>query len=452
MKKSIVLFLIPLLFLFSGVSMANEKDTFYNASDEYLAAAACMAAYQDRYSQFIMNALEEDDWITEARYHATDRADLRYITAKKTMPGETYPTYLIAVAGTQTFKDVIADLNMHKVPFAGKTLKEFEDTAKIAEVPPETPMVHLGFHGYAQTLLTAQIEPYPDQPKMTLGNWLLQNKEHHLVLAGHSLGGATVTLAAARLVAMGVEPSQIKVITFGAPSIGNQSFSQQFEAPLNLTRFVTRGDPVSEAIQAFDHSYTHSRPAISLQVPNFINNQTHSILVYMDIAMKTYYDTRWAAQKAGLVTDFPDRKAAEPGQLHVYVAPATIALPAKISSEAAYMNEALLDEYREFLPSFVFGRNSDNAGEALREGLLKAAAENCQYYIAPRISGTKLRNYDEVYNIALEYAIYRVSDGRMVSAGAFSTSTFTVTPLEAFLHSAKTMRLENTDWLAQLPK
>lgn len=448
-KKNIFIGIVALVMFPSAFGFASEKEIFDTASDESLAAAACMAAYQDKYSQYIMNALEEDDWITEAKYHATDRADLRFITAKKTFPGETQPTYLIAVAGTQTFKDVVADLNMHKVPFAGKTLKEFDDNAKVTAVPPETPMVHLGFHGYAQTLLSTEIQPYADQPKITLGEWLLQDRNRHLLLAGHSLGGATVTLAAARLVAMGVNPSQINVITFGAPAIGNESFAEQFEAPLHLTRYVAHGDPIAETLQFFDHNYDHSHPAITLKVPAVINTHTHSILVYMDIAMKNYYDTRWAAQTASVITQFPDQKPDGSGRITTYVAPVEFSLPDKLNTETPYMEEALLDEYREFLPGYIFDRKHNTPQEPLREGLQKAAALNYEFYIVPRISATKLKNFDEVYTISLEHAVYRVSNGQLLNAGVYSTSTFTITPLEALLHAAKTMREESSVWLAR---
>ena len=447
LKKNIFIWIVTLAMLPATFGFANEKENFSTASDETLAAAACMAAYQDRYSQYIMNALEEDDWITEAKYHATDRADLRFVTAKKVFPGETQPTYLIAVAGTQTFKDVTADLNMHKVPFAGKTLQEFDDNAKVTSVPPETPMVHLGFHGYAQTLLSTEIQPYADQSKISLGEWLLNDKNRHLLLAGHSLGGATVTLAAARLVAMGVDPSQIKVITFGAPAVGNESFAEQFEAPLQLTRYVAHGDPVAEALQVFDHNYDHSHPAISLKVPAVINTHTHSILVYMDIAMKNYYDTRWGAQAAGVITQFPDQKPDTSGRFTVYVAPVKFSLPDKLNTEGRYMEEALLDEYRKFLPGYIFDREHDTPQEPLREGLQKAAAKGYEFYIIPRISATKLKNFDAVYTISLEQAVYRVSDGQLMNAGAYSTSTFTITPLQALVHATKTMREESFFWL-----
>ena len=56
---------------------------------------------------------------------------------------------------------------------------------------------------------------------MLLTTLLQENPESKVDLAGHSLGGAAVTLLAARLTDLGVKSEQIEVITFGAPTAGS---------------------------------------------------------------------------------------------------------------------------------------------------------------------------------------------------------------------------------------
>jgi hypothetical protein len=158
---------------------------------------------------------------------------------------------------------------------------------------------------------------------------------------------------------------------------------------------------------------------------------------------------RHSAQEAGVITQFSDQKSANSDQKSVYVAPVDFSLPDQLQPEKIYMSEALLDEYRKISPGYFFARRPDNIKEPLQEGLQAAAAENCQFYIVPRISADKLKNFDNVYNISLEYAVYRVSDGKPVKGGIYSTSTFTITPFEALIHAAITMREESSDWLSQ---
>ena len=60
-------------------------------------------------------------------------------------------------------------------------------------------------------------------------------------MTGHSLGGAVALLAAARLYDEGA--SQIQVVTFGAPAVGNAAFNAAYEPLLQVDRIVMAGDP-----------------------------------------------------------------------------------------------------------------------------------------------------------------------------------------------------------------
>lgn len=63
-----------------------------------------------------------------------------------------------------------------------------------------------------------------------------------MTLTGHSLGRAAALLAAARLYDEGLP--QVKVVTFGAPAVGNSAFNETYEPLLHVDRIVMAGDPV----------------------------------------------------------------------------------------------------------------------------------------------------------------------------------------------------------------
>ncbi|KXN74483.1 alpha/beta-hydrolase [Conidiobolus coronatus NRRL 28638] len=99
--------------------------------------------------------------------------------------------------------------------------------------------VHSGFNNAADALM----------PKIRSSLLMAkkQNPKYKIVFTGHSLGGAIATLAAAKLAEeRAIEWSDIQLITFGQPRVGNSRFADYLNSkPIESARVTTKGDIVA---------------------------------------------------------------------------------------------------------------------------------------------------------------------------------------------------------------
>jgi len=148
---------------------------------------------------------------------------------------------LVAIRGTsdavEWFRD--AQFAMIDCPFfPGKVEQGFLDIYKT---------LHVGL-GAAQVLLSTFLTVW---------------RKNQIVIAGHSLGAALVTLLAAELFSKGIEP---EVWTFESPRVGNGDFAKAYDGARasnpavenNTHRIANKGDIVTEVptISGF-HLYHH---------------------------------------------------------------------------------------------------------------------------------------------------------------------------------------------------
>lgn len=82
---------------------------------------------------------------------------------------------------------------------------------------------------------------------------------YRVVVTGHSLGGALATLTAAAIARTdNVQPSDIRLVTFGQPRVGNEYFSSYLANKLPaIFRYTHLRDPVPH-LPPRDHSYMHA--------------------------------------------------------------------------------------------------------------------------------------------------------------------------------------------------
>lgn len=436
MRRRMVVACCILLMLTPGLVSAGIKEDYEQACKIYVAAGACVAAYSDRYGQLANKYLERDGWQIERFEHGGDTVDARFLLARKQF-ADGRQMYVLAFVGTENNKDMKANLKVKKVYFAGGSLEEFAANASKQEVPAIMPKVHRGFHEFVQAGLAASTQD-ADGNARYLADVFRKNRDRKVILAGHSSGGAAATITGARLVSLGVKPEQIEIISFGAPSVGNDAFAAMFDPVLDLTRVVVSGDPVTGILQTLVGGYKQFGREILWEIPS-VAHSPHAMATYADLAIKNYYDKREQAVRAGLTT-LP-RVAAIPGMPwgRVYIASIQNHLPSALSAEFRYIKQSLLDEYRNVIPSYVIGDDADN------NLLLKKAAEaGCQWLLVPDVDGYRLKTEQNVYYITLAQAAYHVETGKLVKAAAFSSGTYYLTPLTAFMHVNKSMAI---DWI-----
>ncbi|HWR39809.1 MAG TPA: lipase family protein [Patescibacteria group bacterium] len=448
MKK--VVFVICSVFLLllagrSGTAWAGPLEDCDEAYHIYLFSAVSRGAYSDPMAKVVLRELRRDGWRVNTYVNSTTEAETKFLVAKKDVPGKR-PLYMVGIAGTESKKDRKIDLSFGKVYFAGNTVAEHTANAQLDEktAPPGSPLVHRGFLRYVQTMLTVQD---PDTQGKPLLEELLKNPDQTVYLVGHSLGGAAATLSGAYLLDLGVRPEQIKVWTFGAPPVGNEAFAQKYADRLNLTRIVIHGDPISSVLQNFVGGYRLFGKEITWYLDEDYVKIHHSLALYMDYAMKQYYQKRRLAQEAKLL-ELPDIKKADAGQPMLYVTPLENALPEELNDEFLNMKDVLTDEYRGLFSGYIMNQGSVIRGEGdSPEYLQRAADAGCQVLIIPVITATQMREERNTYYITLYQRVYRVADRTLLSAATLSSNTRNMTPLTALAHGAVDMTAGSVEWL-----
>jgi hypothetical protein len=426
MKRLLAVLCILVLAYMPTSGHAGPQEDYEEAYQLYITAGTSVAAYHGRIGELARRYLEQNGWTLDYYVQAKGHTGARFLIAQKAN-GVNSAIYIWAIVGTETIGDIKTDLKVDKVYFAGTNLAEFAANAAKKAVPDTEPKVHRGFNDFVQAGPSAIMENTRHDP-LFLPGMLLANKNYKLYLTGHSLGGAAATIAGARLISMGISPEQIEVITFGAPAVGNAAFTAKFAPVLHLTRVVNSGDPVTGVLQTLVGGYKQFGREIKWNPPDTVGD-SHELTGYVDSAIKNYYDKRHQAVQAGMkLPALTANKQENRGR--VYIAPLQNNLPASLTTDFWYMEEALKDEYRQTLPDYVTGELS--APKAWREA---AVTSGCRWAIVSKVGAMRVKQEKNIYYITVTQTVYDVATGAVVDATIFSTNTYNLTPLEAFMHS-----------------
>ncbi|HWR45452.1 lipase family protein [Sporomusa sp.] len=440
MRRILIFLLSYMLLCNSAIGHAGPKEDYEEAYALYIAAGASVAAYNDRIGELASRYLEQDGWHIDHYVQPQKHTGARFLLAKKESEPGKY-LYVLAIVGTETPGDMKINLKVDKVYFSGSSAEEFAANAAKRKLPNTSPQVHRGFNEFIQAGPAAILRNAHDAP-LLLPDLLRMNHDDKLYLTGHSLGGAAATLAGARLLSLGIKPEQIKVITFGAPAVGNAAFAAKFEPILPLTRVVMSGDPVTGVLQTLVGGYKQFGREITWNMP-VTTDDPHKITGYVDSALKNYYDKRKLALQAGVKLAGPAAEK-QTSQGRVYIAPMQNNLPDTLASDFWYMREALVDEYRKTLPDcLLVDKNGTGSWQE------QAIAAGCQWVIVPEVSGIRLKDKKNTYLITFHQTVYNVNTGAAVDAAVFSTGTYNITPLEAFIHTFKGISAHQTTWLKE---
>lgn len=410
------------------MAQAGALEDYQSAGNTYLFAVVCRAAYGDRTAQIAKTALVNGGWKMKHYFQTGDVAEARFFLAKNENYEGMDATYLLSVSGTENSKDMKVNLDYDKVYFAGNTLEKIQENSQIKPILPGGAAVHQGFLKYVNTILATK------EGEKRLVDRLLEDPTKKICMVGHSLGGAVVTVAAASLINIGVRPEQIQVVTFGAPAIGNAAFAEQFGDKINLTRIVNHGDPVPSALKDMVGGYQHFGKNVIWTLPESSVRFPHEMVVYLDEAIKKYYIKTGVARDLGVLPMADQKKNGEKQEF--YIAPVINGLPAELADDFPYMREALLDQYREYLPGYDVDGDDSSMVEDLPTTLQRAARDGCTWVLSTKIQGHKSKNDENIYYLTLVQTIYQVSDGRLVTMFSFGTNTKNLTPLEAVISDA----------------
>lgn len=434
--KRILLIVICVIFCNSAAEAAVDACQEYNtARKEFVSAWMSLATYNDRIGRLARTELSDLGWDIENFNNDCSDVEAKFIVAENKNDQTDPKMYMLAVTGTETKRDADLDLRMNKVFFGGSTPVEFVAQAQRTDLQASDPMVHRGFNTYTQAAFFSR-----DRQGKSIGEeWADQLKadsEKKLYLTGHSLGGAVATLAAARLMAMGVNPAQLEVISFGAPAVGNEAFGREVGSKINLDRVVIEGDPVKSALQVLRPDYTQFGAATVWKKNRNSSKFKHEMVVYVDAALRNYYDARERAAHAGLlpVENIPAASQSMP----VYIAPFVFHVDESLAGDVPYMKQSLQDVLRRRLPGCVFG---DGERLSLREEQEKARAAGCQALVLQEFSAGKMRQEKNMYEMTMQEDICDLS-GQAFGSLMTVTNTRDFTPIEALLHNVTVLKAE----------
>ncbi|GAB7358715.1 hypothetical protein MBLNU230_g3944t1 [Neophaeotheca triangularis] len=125
--------------------------------------------------------------------------------------------------------------------------------------------LHSGFHSAYQHLAPTVHNHLQDLQTLST-----RFKTYKLILAGHSLGGALATIAAADL-APRLAPGSLQLYTFGSPRVGNAAFAQHLHSLLgagNVFRVTHLNDAVPRMPRR-EWGYAHVGSEFHITSPGF---------------------------------------------------------------------------------------------------------------------------------------------------------------------------------------
>lgn len=175
--------------------------------------------------------------------------------------------YILAIAGTESKTGLLHNLQTKLIPF---------DFTAIGD----NPKLHEGYAELASAYVNSQDVQY-------LLAKIKSDSKAKLIITGHSLGGAVAVVLAMEIYTNGLlSPSQLEVITFGAPTMGNKDFLTRSQA-LSWSAYQFTADIVPDLFHWFRAQYSTDLPnSIVWQNSAPAKAIDHSMIFYVEEAQR----------------------------------------------------------------------------------------------------------------------------------------------------------------------
>lgn len=388
-----------------------------------------VAAHPGRASEILQeNLRQKEKWQFASYIIEEGTVEAEILAAWRPVPDGSFE-YWLAVAGSNSFNDWFLDFDTGKVNFAKQNR---------LSAPYNKMHLHRGFHIHTQAIMNLPIRT-PSGTDELLSDFLLRNPAQKIVLAGHCLGGAAVVILSTRLISLGVKPEQIKAVTFGAPAVGDQTFARHFEKIVDMTRVVTKGDPIPLVPPRALYGYVHWGRLVNWEMPEFPFWERHYKKHHHDLAIRKEYDLKKALGHEVIPSSTG----------MVYIAAIQNELPFKWGGDDfPYMKQVLYETYQDLFGSFTI-HPEDHASMSDFEKLRNQAAQaGSKYLLFASVWGQRYENAVFPYTlITLDQSLFRVSDGSLVYAASYQDAARQFTPLIAVSSAATIMNTDADFWL-----
>ncbi|MCR5438205.1 MAG: lipase family protein [Selenomonas sp.] len=406
---------------FAAAITPQEAELYFTSS------LVSMAAYSEGLNIMTREWLQQSGWYFDSRENLNRVADGRFHLVSRNLR-RNQSVYFLAFPGTERLKDAEIDFRVKRVVFGGKTPQEFKAMAALGDHNGAQPLVHQGFNDYIQVALFQQ--PLNEFGNRTAGEFLAQelreNPNEILYLTGHSLGGASATLAAARFADLGVRPEQLQVVTFGAPAVGNETFARLYEHKMNLTRITMAADPVKSVLQSLTGGFVQFGKKIVWK-NNKSERFAHDMVLYLDQSLRAYQDTHPENELT------PAMLQGTPVKLSggVYVAPFEFKLDKKLQPDLPYMRRTLRESLKQDYAPVILSESKEK--KSLAELCAEQKQAGCRYVLLERFTGNRIRKEHNNFHMIMEEELYD-TDGNLLTMQTTSASTKNLTPIEAMVY------------------
>ena len=416
MKKILLTFLsLCLYYLPAFATEKSVKEQLRAAYFTSISAASCLGVYlPENSSEF--SFMRSHGWEIAPYTFEDEGVKTNFSVASNVCDDCGMELYIVTFKGSTNKKDWGINLKTSHTAYGGTTLEEMEAIAKTA--PKEKkPAVHEGFNTYVDSVLRSSVVNGESKFKGVFKK-VFETGNSHLILTGHSLGGAAATLLGERLIDLGMPKEKFTVITFGAPAVGNDEFALEYGDKVELLRVTNTSDPIPGSLQTFFGGYKQFGEHVKYHISPKISSNNHDIAMYVDYSVSEYYKAFDKAVASGVVQPLLYNRTTSGKPLVALWLHGAPGLEKR--HYVPDIKRLIAEEYMNMLPSYVVMDDALNEDTFYRhEDIIRLSQEvGAEYIVVCGIDGNQAKDKNYWYLI-LNQGVFK-ADGSLVSIVTFA--------------------------------